>query len=405
MQTMSTIKIADRMSRIQQSASSVATQRARLLRAEGHDVVTLSVGEPDFPTPEHIIDAAAAAAKRGETRYTHAAGTPALKQAIVDKFKRENGLEYTLDEVMVSSGGKQVIFDAIISTIERDDEVIVPAPYWISYIDHVKFAGGTPVVVECSEQNDFKLTPDQLEAAITSKTRWLIINSPSNPSGAVYSEADLKALGEVLLRHPNVAILCDDIYEHILYDGHKFMTLAAAEPRLFDRTVTMNGVSKAYSMTGWRIGYCGGPAYLLKEMTKLQQQVTGSNSAVSQAAALAALTGPQDFVAERTQKFQDRRDLVVSMINQAKGLSCDTPKGAFYVFPNCAELMGKKTPHGKVIENDTDLVMYFLETEHVAVVQGAAYGLSSFFRISFATSDEELIKGCERIQRACAALV
>ena len=402
---MSTIKIADRMSRIQQSASSVATQRARLLRAEGHDVVTLSVGEPDFPTPEHIIDAAAAAAKRGETRYTHAAGTPALKQAIVDKFKRENGLEYTLDEVMVSSGGKQVIFDAIISTIERDDEVIVPAPYWISYIDHVKFAGGTPVVVKCSEQNDFKLTPDQLEAAITSKTRWLIINSPSNPSGAVYSEADLKALGEVLLRHPNVAILCDDIYEHILYDGHKFMTLAAAEPRLFDRTVTMNGVSKAYSMTGWRIGYCGGPAYLLKEMTKLQQQVTGSNSAVSQAAALAALTGPQDFVAERTQKFQDRRDLVVSMINQAKGLSCDTPKGAFYVFPNCAELMGKKTPHGKVIENDTDLVMYFLETEHVAVVQGAAYGLSPFFRISFATSDEELIKGCERIQRACAALV
>ena len=402
---MSTIKIADRMSRIQQSASSVATQRARLLRAEGHDVVTLSVGEPDFPTPEHIIDAAAAAAKRGETRYTHAAGTPALKQAIVDKFKRENGLEYTLDEVMVSSGGKQVIFDAIISTIERDDEVIVPAPYWISYIDHVKFAGGTPVVVKCSEQNDFKLKPDQLEAAITSKTRWLIINSPSNPSGAVYSEADLKALGEVLLRHPNVAILCDDIYEHILYDGHKFMTLAAAEPRLFDRTVTMNGVSKAYSMTGWRIGYCGGPAYLLKEMTKLQQQVTGSNSAVSQAAALAALTGPQDFVAERTQKFQDRRDLVVSMINQAKGLSCDTPKGAFYVFPNCAELMGKKTLNGKVIENDTDLVMYFLETEHVAVVQGAAYGLSSFFRISFATSDEELIKGCERIQRACAALV
>jgi aspartate aminotransferase len=405
MQTMSTIKIADRMSRIQQSASSVATQRARLLRAEGHDVVTLSVGEPDFPTPEHIIDAAAAGAKRGETRYTHAAGTPALKQAIVDKFKRENGLEYTLDEVMVSSGGKQVIFDAIISTIERDDEVIVPAPYWISYIDHVKFAGGTPVVVECSEQNDFKLTPDQLEAAITSKTRWLIINSPSNPSGAVYSEADLKALGEVLLRHPNVAILCDDIYEHILYDGHKFATLAAAEPRLFDRTVTMNGVSKAYSMTGWRIGYCGGPAYLLKEMTKLQQQVTGSNSAVSQAAALAALTGPQDFVAERTQKFQDRRDLVVSMINQARGLSCDTPKGAFYVFPNCADLMGKKTPHGKVIENDTDLVMYFLETEHVAVVQGAAYGLSPFFRISFATSDEELIKGCERIQRACAALV
>ena len=402
---MSTIKIADRMSRIQQSASSVATQRARLLRAEGHDVVTLSVEEPDFPTPEHIIDAAAAGAKRGETRYTHAAGTLALKQAIVDKFKRENGLEYTLDEVMVSSGGKQVIFDAIISTIEKDDEVIVPAPYWISYIDHVKFAGGTPVVVECSEQNDFKLTPDQLEAAITSKTRWLIINSPSNPSGAVYSEADLKALGEVLLRHPNVAILCDDIYEHILYDGHKFMTLAAAEPRLFDRTVTMNGVSKAYSMTGWRIGYCGGPAYLLKEMTKLQQQVTGSNSAVSQAAALAALTGPQDFVAERTQKFQDRRDLVVSMINQAKGLSCDTPKGAFYVFPNCAELMGKKTPYGKVIENDTDLVMYFLETEHVAVVQGAAYGLSPFFRISFATSDEELIKGCERIQRACAALV
>ncbi len=401
---MSKIKIAERMSRFEQSASSVASQKARAMKAEGLDVISLSVGEPDFPTPAHVIEAAFEAARRGETRYTNAAGIPALKQAVIDKFKRENGLEFTMDEVMVGSGGKQLLFDALVSTVDDGDEVIIPAPYWISYIDHVKFAGGTPVIVPTTVANEFKLVPADLEAAITPKTRWLILNSPSNPSGAVYDKADLKGLAEVLLRHPHVAIFADDIYEHIIFDGAEFSTIAAVEPALKDRTVTMNGASKVYSMTGWRIGYCGGPADLIKQMTKLQQQITGSNSSVSQAAALAALTGPQDFVAKNNKSFQDRRDLVVSMINQAKGLKCPSPKGAFYVFPSCAALIGKKTPAGKIIETDTDLVLYFLESEGVAVVQGAAYGMSPFFRISYASSEEELRDACERIQRACAAL-
>ena len=323
---------------------------------------------------------------------------------MIDKFKRENGLSYSMDEVMVGSGGKQLLFDALVATVEEGDEVIIPAPYWISYVDHVKFAGGTPVIVPTTVANDFKLTPADLEAAITPNTRWLVLNSPSNPSGAVYDKQDLKGLAEVLLRHPHVAIFSDDIYEHIIFDGAEFSTIAAVEPALKDRTVTMNGASKVYSMTGWRIGYCGGPAPLIKEMTKLQQQITGSNSSVSQAAALAALNGPQDFVPKNTKSFQERRDLVVSMINQAKGLKCPTPKGAFYVFPSCAALIGKKTPDGKVIETDTDLVLYFLESEGVAVVQGAAYGMSPFFRISYAASEEELRSACERIQRACAAL-
>ena len=401
---MSTIKIADRIKRIEASASSVASQKARIMKAEGKDVIALSAGEPDFPTPAHVIEAAFEAAKAGETRYTNASGTPALKQAVIDKFKRENGLTYSMDEVMVGSGGKQLLFDALVATVEEGDEVIIPAPYWISYVDHVKFAGGTPVIVPTTVANEFKLKPADLEAAITPNTRWLVLNSPSNPSGAVYDKNDLKGLAEVLLRHPQVAIFADDIYEHIIFDGAEFSTIAAVEPALKDRTVTMNGASKVYSMTGWRIGYCGGPAVLIKEMTKLQQQITGSNSSVSQAAALAALSGPQDFVPKNTKSFQERRDLVVSMINQAKGLKCPTPKGAFYVFPSCAELMGKKTPDGKVIETDTDLVLYFLESEGVAVVQGAAYGMSPFFRISYAASEEELRSACERIQRACAAL-
>lgn len=401
---MSTIKIADRIKRIEASASSVASQKARIMKAEGKDVIALSAGEPDFPTPAHVIEAAFEAAKAGETRYTNASGTPALKQAVIDKFKRENGLTYSMDEVMVGSGGKQLLFDALVATVEEGDEVIIPAPYWISYVDHVKFAGGTPVIVPTTVANEFKLKPTDLEAAITPNTRWLVLNSPSNPSGAVYDKNDLKGLAEVLLRHPQVAIFADDIYEHIIFDGAEFSTIAAVEPALKDRTVTMNGASKVYSMTGWRIGYCGGPAILIKEMTKLQQQITGSNSSVSQAAALAALNGPQDFVPKNTKSFQERRDLVVSMINQAKGLKCPTPKGAFYVFPSCAELIGKKTPDGKVIETDTDLVLYFLESEGVAVVQGAAYGMSPFFRISYAASEEELRSACERIQRACAAL-
>ncbi len=399
-----TIKIAERMSRIKPSASSVASQRAREMKAEGRDVIALSAGEPDFPTPAHVVEAAFEAARNGETRYTNAAGIPALKQAVIDKFKRENGLDYAMDEVMVGSGGKQLLFDALVSTVERGDEVIVPAPYWISYIDHVKYAGGTPVIVTASAENGFKLTPEQLEAAITPNTRWLILNSPSNPSGAVYERDELRGLADVLLRHPHVAIFADDIYEHIIFDDLEFCTIAAVEPKLKDRTVTMNGASKVYSMTGWRIGYCGGPAALIKEMTKLQQQITGSNSSVSQAAALAALNGPQDFVKTNTKSFQERRDLVVSMLNQTTGLKCPTPKGAFYVFPDCSALIGKKTPDGTVIENDTDLVMYFLESHGVACVQGDAYGMSPYFRISYAAAEDELRDACERIQRACAAL-
>lgn len=402
---MDTVKIAARLNRIEQSASSLVSQRARELKAAGKDIVTLSSGEPDFPTPDHVIDAAFAAAQAGQTRYTNAAGTPELKRAIIEKFKREDGLEYAENEVMASNGGKQVIFNSMVATVEPGDEVIVTAPYWISYVDLIKFGGGTPVIVPCGVEDDFKLTPMALREAITPATRWLMLNSPSNPSGAVYSADDLAGLADVLREHPQVMVFCDDIYQHIIYDGQKFATMAQVAPDLKDRIVTMNGVSKAYSMTGWRIGYCGAPAPLIKQMTKLQQQTTGSICALSQAAAVAALSGPQDYVAARTAEFESRRDLVVSMINQAPGLSCPTPKGAFYVFPSCAALIGKKTPDGQVIESDKDLVNYFLDSEGVAVVHGAAYGLSPFFRISFATSEAELRDACERIQRACAALV
>lgn len=402
---MTNIKIADRLNRIEQSASSLASQKARAMKAEGRDVIALSAGEPDFATPDHVIEAAFQAARAGQTRYTNAAGQPEVKQAIIDKFKRENGLEYTQDEVMVSNGGKQVIFNALVATVEEGDEVIIPAPYWISYVDITKFAGGVPVVVPCPVENDFKLTPEALEAAITPRTKWLVINSPSNPCGAVYDADDLRALADVLARYPDIAIFSDDIYEHIIYDGFKFATIAAVAPELKERTVTMNGASKVFSMTGWRMGYCGANKDLVKQMTKLQQQTTGCASSISQAAVTAALNGPQDFVGERSMKFQDRRDLVVSMINQTRGLKCPVPKGAFYVFPDCSELMGKKTPDGKVIETDQDLTLYFLESEGVAVVHGGAYGLSPFFRISFAASDDDLREACERIQRACAALV
>lgn len=402
---MTSIKIADRLTRIEQSASSLASQKARAMRAEGRDVIALSAGEPDFPTPDHVIEAAFEAARTGQTRYTNAAGTPELKQAIIGKFERENGLIYSEDEVMASTGGKQAIFNSLVATVEEGDEVIIPAPYWISYVDITKFTGGIPVVVPCPVENDFKLTPEALESAITSKTRWLVLNSPSNPCGAVYSADDLRGIADVLLKYPDIMIFSDDIYEHIIYDGFEFATIAAVEPELKARTVTMNGASKVFAMTGWRMGYCGAPKDLIKQMTKLQQQTTGCASSISQAAAVAALTGPQHFVRERADKFKERRDLVVSMINQARGLKCPVPKGAFYVFPSCADLIGKKTPEGKVIETDQDLTLYFLESEGVAVVHGGAYGLSPFFRISFASSDEELRQACERIQRACAALI
>lgn len=398
------IRINANLLKVQPSASSHAAQRVREMRAEGRDVIGLSIGEPDFPTPDHVIEAAFEAARRGETRYTNSAGIPPLKAAVREKFKRENGLEYADDEVMIGNGGKQLLYDVILSTIEAGDEVIIPAPYWLAYIELVVLGGGKPVIVSCGIDEGFKLTPSALERAITPKTRWLVLNSPCNPSGAVYTADELKGLAEVLLRHPHVAILSDDMYEHVLFDGASFSTMAQVVPELKERTVTVNGASKVYSMTGWRIGYCGGPAYLIKQMTKLQQQATGSVCSVSQAAALAALTGPQDFVAKRSAIFQDRRDLVVSMLNQAKGLTCPSPAGAFYVFPHCGALIGKKTPEGKVIENDFDLCMYILESEGVAVVHGGAYGLSPHFRVSFAASEEELRTACERIQRACAAL-
>jgi len=398
------IRINKYLEKVKPSASAAASQRARAMRAEGRDVITLSVGEPDFPTPDHVIEAAFDAARRGETRYTNAAGIPALKEAVRQKFKNENGLDYSDDQVMIGNGGKQLLYNAILATVEPGDEVIVPAPYWLAYVELAVLAGGKAVVVECGIEDEFKLTPAVLEGAITPKTRWLVLNSPSNPSGAVYTRAELKGLAEVLMPHPQVAILSDDIYEHILFDGAEFASIAEVEPALMDRTVTVNGASKVYSMTGWRLGYCGGPAPLIKQMVKLQQQATGSVCSITQAAGLAALTGPQDFVAERSRIFQERRDLVVSMLNQTTGLTCTSPAGAFYVFPHCGELFGKKTPDGKVIENATDLIMYFLETEEVATVQGDAYGLAPHFRISFAASEDDLRRACERIQRACAAL-
>ena len=397
--------LAQRLSLIKPSPTIAVTQKARELQAAGRDVIGLGAGEPDFDTPENIKDAAIAAIRRGDTKYTTVDGTPALKAAISGKFKRENGLDYEADQITVGSGGKQVIYNALLATVEQGDEVIVPAPYWVSYPDIALLCGGKPVIVPCSQNNLFRLRPEDLEAAITPKTKWLILNSPSNPTGAVYSAAELKALAEVLLKHPHVWVLTDDMYEHVLYDDHEFATMAQVEPRLYERTLTVNGVSKAYCMTGWRIGYGGGPSPLIKAMAKLQSQSTTNPSSVSQAAAVEALNGPQHFIAEHNKVFRERRDLVVRMLNQAPGLACSTPEGAFYVYPSCAGTIGKKTPQGKAIANDSDFVSYLLEAEGVAAVQGAAFGQSPFFRISYATSTEALHEACTRIKRACAALV
>jgi aspartate aminotransferase len=397
--------LAQRLSLIKPSPTIAVTQKARELKAAGRDVIGLGAGEPDFDTPENIKDAAIAAIRRGDTKYTAVDGTPALKAAISGKFKRENGLDYQQDQITVGSGGKQVIYNALLATVEQGDEVIVPAPYWVSYPDIALLCGGKPVIVPCSQNNLFRLRPEDLEAAITPKTKWLILNSPSNPTGAVYSAAELKALGEVLLKHPHVWVLTDDMYEHVLYDDREFATIAQVEPRLYERTLTVNGVSKAYCMTGWRIGYGGGPSPLIKAMAKLQSQSTTNPSSISQAAAVEALNGPQHFIAEHNKVFRERRDLVVRMLNQAPGLACSTPEGAFYVYPSCAGAIGKKTPQGKPIANDSDFVTYLLEAEGVAAVQGAAFGQSPFFRISYATSTEALHEACTRIKRACAALV
>jgi aspartate aminotransferase len=395
---------AKRLTAVKPSPTLAVTQKAAELKAAGRDVIGLGAGEPDFDTPDNIKEAAYKAIREGKTKYTPVDGTVDIKKAIQAKFKRENGLDYGLDQISVSNGGKQVLYNALLATVNPGDEVIIPAPYWVSYPDMVALAEGVPVIITCPEEQNFKLQPDALEKAITPKTKWLILNSPSNPTGAAYSRAELKALTDVLLQHPHVYILTDDIYEHLIYDGFEFLTLAQIEPKLYDRTVTVNGVSKAYSMTGWRIGYAGGPKEIIKAMGALQGHCTTNPSSISQAAATEALNGPQEFLNEWVQSFKERRDLVVGMLNQANGLTCKRPEGAFYVFPSCAGLIGKKTPDGKVIQSDVDFVNYLLDSEGVAVVQGSAFGLSPYFRISYATSAKALEDACERIQRACANL-
>ena len=396
--------VADRLSAVQPSATIAVTQKARDLKAQGRDVIGLGAGEPDFDTPAHIIEAAKKALDDGFTRYTAINGIPELLEAVSAKFKRDNGLDYAPSQVHVSCGGKPVIFNAFMATVNPGDEVIIPTPYWVSYPDITALFGGVPVMVECPAENGFKMTPEQLEAAITPKTKWLMLNSPSNPTGAAYTEADLKGLAEVLMRHPHVWVLTDDIYEHIVYDDFKFTTIAQVVPELYDRTLTMNGVSKAYCMTGWRVGFAGGPTELINAMTKVQSQSITHTAAVSQVASVAALNGPHDFVAEHNKVFKERRDLVVSMLNQAPGLHCPTPEGAFYVYPSCEGIMGKTTEAGKTIQSDEDFVTALLEAEGVAVVHGAAFGLSPHFRISYATATDVLEDACERVQRFCASL-
>ena len=392
------------LDRIKPSPTIAVSTKARELKAAGRDVIGLGAGEPDFDTPDHIKEAAIAAIWAGDTKYTAVDGTPAVKAAVAEKFKRENGLEYSAAEISVNSGGKHTIYNAMMATLNPGDEVIIPTPYWVSYPDIVLLAGGTPVFVHTSIDTSFKMTPEALKAAITPKTKWLIFNSPSNPSGAAYTEAEIRALGAVLERHPQVHIFADDIYEHVIYDDFKFVTIAQAVPALKGRTLTMNGVAKAYAMTGWRIGYAGGDAKLIKAMAKVQSQSTSNPCSISQAATVAALTGPQDFLAERAAVFQERRDLVVGMLNDAEGLSCPTPEGAFYVYPSLAGCAGKKTPGGKRIDTDEDFVTYILEDFGVAAVHGAAFGLSPHFRVSYATSTEALTEACSRIQDACAKL-
>ncbi|MFT2213606.1 pyridoxal phosphate-dependent aminotransferase [Rhizobium giardinii] len=378
--------------------------RAQAMKRDGKPVIILGAGEPDFDTPDHVKRAATAAMLRGETKYTALDGTPELKAAIRKKFARENDLSYDQDEITVATGAKQVLYNAMMATLDPGDEVIIPTPYWTSYSDIVEIAEGKPVLIACDAEAGFRLRAEQLEAAITPKTRWVMLNSPSNPSGAAYSAEDYRPLLDVLLKYPHVWLLVDDMYEHIVYDGFRFVTPAALEPRLKNRTLTVNGVSKAYAMTGWRIGYAGGPRALIKAMAVVQSQSTSCPSSISQAAAVEALNGPQDFLKERTESFKRRRDLVVAALNAIDGLECRVPEGAFYTFSGCSGVLGKTTPSGKRIETDTDFCAYLLEDAHVAVVPGSAFGLSPFFRISYATSEAELREALERIAKACAAL-
>ena len=396
--------LSNTLARVKPSPTIAVTTKAAELKAAGRDVIGLGAGEPDFDTPANIREAAKRAIDAGKTRYTAVDGIPELKKAICDKFLRENGLTYTPAQISVGTGGKQILYNALMATCNAGDEVIIPAPYWVSYPDMVELAGGTPVPVVATIETDFKLTPAQLESAITPKTKWFIFNSPSNPTGAGYTAGELRALCDVLLRHPHVWIMSDDMYEHLVFDDFKFTTPAQIEPKLYDRTLTCNGVSKSYAMTGWRIGYAGGPAHLIKAMGTIQSQSTSNPCSVSQYAALEALTGPQDFLAPNRALFQKRRDLVVSMLNAAKGITCPKPEGAFYVYPDISGCIGKSTPAGKKITNDEDFANYLLEDTGVAVVFGAAFGLSPNFRVSYATSDAILETACSRIQDFCEGL-
>jgi aspartate aminotransferase len=396
--------LSESIGRIQPSPTIAATQKARDLKAAGRDVIGLGAGEPDFDTPDNVKEAAIAAIRRGETKYTAVEGIPELRKAVSAKFKRENDLTYTPAQCFVAPGGKAVIYAAMVATLNPGDEVIVPVPYWVSYPDIVHLAGARPVPVETTLEEGFRLTPEALARAITPKTKWLIFNQPSNPTGACYSHAQLKALTDVLLAHPQVWILADDMYEHLVYGGFEFATIAQVEPRLYERTLTMNGVSKAYAMTGWRIGYCGGPEPLIKAMAKLQSQTVSNAASISQWAAVEALNGPQDCIAKFQRAFEVRRDLVVSMLNQSHGIECAKPEGAFYVYPSIRKLVGRQAPSGRAIGSDEDFANELLEAEGVAVVHGAAFGLSPFFRISYAASDAVLEEACRRIQRFCASL-
>ena len=396
--------LSQTLSRVKPSPTIAMTNLARELAAEGRDIISLSAGEPDFDTPAHIREAGKAAIDAGHTRYTAVDGIPELKRAVADKFRRENGLDYAPGQITVGTGGKQILYNALMATLNPGDEVIIPAPYWVSYPDMVALGGGTPVIVTGSLENGYRITPEQLEAAITPKTKWVILNSPSNPTGAGYGESHMRALTDVLLRHPHVWVLADDIYEHLVYDNFRFVTPAQVEPRLMDRTLTMNGVSKAYAMTGWRIGYGAGPVELIKAMANVQGQSTSNPCSISQYAALAALTGPQDYIAESRAAFQRRRDLVVSGLNQCEGIGCPTPEGAFYVYPSIARLIGRRTPQGTVIADDRTFAMELLNATGVAVVFGEAFGLSPHFRISYAASDAQLADAIARIRGFCGNL-
>ena len=393
--------LSQRLKKIQPSLTVSINVKANALRAEGRDVLVLAAGEPDFDTPQNICQAAIKAMNEGQTRYVPGKGTPALQQAIVDKFKRDNNLSYNLDEIMVGVGGKHIIYNAMMATLNPGDEVIIPAPFWVSYPDIVMLAEGKPIIVKCDASQDFKITPEQLENNITNKTKWLMLNSPSNPTGAVYSFNELKALSEVLLKYPNVLVLTDDIYEKIIYDDGVFSTIASVEPKMKERTLTLNGVSKAYCMTGWRLGYCGGPREIIAGMNKIQSQSTTSTSSISMAASVEALSGDQEFINLHNIQFKKRRDMVVKNLNQIDGINCLIPPGAFYVYPSCEGIIGKKTSAGNTINTDEDFMNFLLESEGMAGVHGEAFGLSPYFRLSYATDEKTLADACNRIERAC----